>query len=74
MVSRTLGKLARVIVRGQDQPAGKEEGSEPSDESGPLPLPKSVRVVSGRRHHRLRILTDHTTCRDGKLEKLVLKQ
>ena len=41
------------------KPAGKEEDSETSDESGPLPVPKSARVVSGRRHHRLRMLVDH---------------
>ena len=35
-------------------PAGKEEDGGTSDESGPLPVPKSARVVSGRRDHRLR--------------------
>ena len=72
--SRNLGQLARVIVRAQGQPAGKEEGSESSDESGSLPEPKSARVVPGRRQHRLRIPTYHMMCRDGTLEKLLLEQ
>ena len=42
----------------QGQPAGKEEDSETSDESGPPPVPKSAWVVSGRQHHRLRMLVD----------------
>ena len=45
------------------QPAGKEEDSESNDESWPLPVPKSARAVSGRQHHRLRILTDHLMSR-----------
>ena len=67
-------ELARVLVRAQGQPAGTEEGSESSDESGSLPVPNSARVVPGRRQHRLRIPTYHMMCRDGKLEKLLLEQ
>ena len=37
------------------------------------PVPKSARVISGRGHHRLRMLIDHLMCRDGKLGTLVLK-
>ena len=71
-VSKSLEE--REVARAQGQPAGKEEGSESSDESGPLPLPKYARVVPGCRLHRLRIPICHMTCRDGKLEKLLLKQ
>ena len=58
----------------QGQPAGKEEGSESRDENVPLPVPKSTRVVSGRRHHRLRMLVDHSMCRNEKFEKLLLER
>ena len=53
-MSKSLEELAREVARAQGQPAGKEEDSETCDESGPLPVPSSARVVSGRRHHRLR--------------------
>ena len=39
-MSKSLGELAREVARAQGQPAGKEEDSETSDESGPLPVPK----------------------------------
>ena len=52
-ISKGLEELAREIARVQGQPVGKEEHSETSDESGPLLVPKSAWVVSGRRHHRL---------------------
>ena len=65
-VSKGLEELAREVARVQGQAAGKEEDSVSSDESGPLPVPKSTRVVSGRRLH-------HLVCRDGKLEKLFLE-
>ena len=42
-----------------------------TDESGPMPVPKSSPVVSGCRHHRLRMLIDHLMCRDGKLKELL---
>ena len=53
--SQSVEELARDVARVQGQPAGKEEeeDNEISDESGPLLVPKSARVVSGRRHHRL---------------------
>ena len=51
---KSLEELAREVALVQGQPAGKVEGSESSGESGPLPVPKSARVVSGRRHRRLR--------------------
>ena len=63
-VSKSLVDLAREVAREQGQPAGKEEDSETSDENGPLPVPKSARVVSGRRHHRLRMLVDLLVYRD----------
>ena len=56
-------------LRAQGQQAGKQEDSEISDESGPLLVSKSVRVVSGRRHHRLRMLVEHSMCRDGRSEE-----
>ena len=55
-VSKSLKELTREVVRVQGQPAGKEEDSETSDDNGPLPVPKSARVVSGRQQHRLRML------------------
>ena len=54
------------FMRAQGQPVGKEEDSETIDECGPLPLPKSARVVSRRQHHRLHTLVDHLMCRDGR--------
>ena len=54
--SKSLEKLARVVARLRGQPAGKEEDSETSDETAPLCVPKSARVVPGPRLHRLRIL------------------
>ena len=38
-------ELAREVARVQGQPASKVEDSETSDESGPLPVPKSARVA-----------------------------
>ena len=46
-VSKSLEELTREVPQVQGQPAGKEEDSETSDENGPLPVPKSARVVSG---------------------------
>ena len=54
--------------------AGKEEDRETSDESGPLPLPKFARVVSGRRQHRLHMHVDHLMCRDGRSEESLLER
>ena len=68
-VSKSLEELARGVARYQSQSAGKKEGSGTSDESGSLPLPSSARVVSGRRHHRLRMRADHLMCRDGRSEE-----
>ena len=48
-VSKSLEEEAREIARIQGQPAGKEEDGGPSDENGPLLVPRSARVVSGRR-------------------------
>ena len=56
------------------KPAGKEDDSETSVESEPLPVPKSAHVVSGRRHHRLRNLVDHRMCRNGMLKESLLKR
>ena len=64
-VSKSLVVLASDVAQVEGQLAGKEEDSETSDESGPLPVPKSARAVSGRRHHRLRMLVDHLMCRDA---------
>ena len=50
-VSKSLEELPREVARVQGQPAGKEEDSEIGDENGPPPVPKSARVVPGRRHH-----------------------
>ena len=47
-VSKNLKVLAREVARVQGQPAGKEEDSDTSDENGPLLVPKSAGVVSGR--------------------------
>ena len=55
-----------MVVGRKGQPAGKEEDSETSDENGSSPVPKSVCVVSGRQHHRLRMLVDNLMCRDGR--------
>ena len=55
-------------------PARKQRGGQrkPSDEHGSLLVPESAWVVSGRQHHRLRILV--LMCRDGKLEESFLKR
>ena len=55
-----------MVVGRKGQPAGKEEDSETSHENGSSPVPKSVCVVSGRQHHRLRMLVDDLMCRDGR--------
>ena len=68
-ISKSLEELARGVARVQGQPADKEEDSEISNEIGPLLVPKSARGVSGRRHHRLRMLVGHPMCRDGKSVK-----
>ena len=60
-MSKSLEELAREVARVQGQPAGREEDSETSDESGPLLVPNSARVVS-------RMLVDHLMSRDGKSE------
>ena len=36
--SKSCEMLARVVARDRGQPAGKEEGSETSDDNGPLPI------------------------------------
>ena len=51
----------------------REEDSETSDERVPLFVSKWSRVVSGRRSHRLRMLTDDLMCRDGKSQELLLE-
>ena len=71
-VSKSLEELAREVSRAQGQPVGKEEANETNDKNGPLPVPKSARVVSGRQHHRLRMLVDHLVCRDGRSEESLL--
>ena len=48
--------------------------SETSDENGKLLVPKSARMVSGRRQHRLRMLVDHLMCRDGRSEESLLER
>ena len=58
----------------QGQAAGKEEDSETSDENGPLAVLKSARVVSGRQHHRLRMLVDHLVYRGGRSEESLLER
>ena len=55
--------------RGYKASPAKRRTGETSDESGPLPVPKSAWVASGRRHHRLRMLVDHSLCRDGRSEE-----
>ena len=65
-VSESLKELAREVARVQGPPAGKEEGSEASDGSGPLLVPTFARMVTGRLHHRLRTPTDRLMCRDKK--------
>ena len=37
-------------------------------------VPKSARVVSGRRHNCLRMLADHLTCRDGRSAESILER
>ena len=64
-------ELAREVAGGQ--PAGKEEDSKTSGENGPLPVPKSARVVSGRPHHRLRMLFENLVCRDGRSVESLLE-
>ena len=71
-MSKSPEELAREVARVQGQPAGREEDSETSDESGPFPVPNSARVVSGRRHHRLRMLVDHLMCSRWKIGTLAL--
>ena len=73
-VSKSLEDLAREVARVQGQPTGKEEDSETRDENGRPHVPKSARVVSGRQHHRLRMLVFHLMCRDGRLEESLLEQ
>ena len=73
-VSKILVELAREVARVQGQHAGKEEGSETSDENWQLLEPKSARVVSGRRHHHLRMLVDHLMRRDGRSEESLLER
>ena len=73
-MSKSLEELAREVVRVQGQPAGKEEDRGTSDESGSMQVPKSARVVSGRRHHRLLMPIDDLMCRDGELEELLLER
>ena len=73
-VSKNLEDLAREVVWLQGQPVGKKEDSETIDENGPLFVPKSARVVSGRQHHRLRMLVDHLMCRDGRSEESLLER
>ena len=63
-ISKSLEELARVVARVQGQLAGKDKDSETIDESGPLLVPKSARVVSQRRNHPLRMLVAHLMCRD----------
>ena len=75
MLKRRVSRSWHVKLREcRASPLAKEEGSEPNDESGPLQVPTSARVVSGGLHHRLRILTDHLMSRDAKLEMLLLEQ
>ena len=66
--TKSLIKLAREFARVQGQNAGRDEDDGSNDVSGPPPVSKSVRVVRGRRHHPLRILLDHSMCRDGVLK------
>ena len=55
-------------------PLAKEEDGGTSDESLPMPVLKSAWVMSGRRHHRLRMLVDHLMCRDGRSEESLLER
>ena len=71
---KSLEALAREVARVQGKPAAMEEDSEISDENGPLPVPKSAWVVSGHRHHHLRMLVDHLVCRNGRSEELLLER
>ena len=71
-VSKGLEELAREAARVQGQAAGKEEDSETSDENVPPLVPKSAWVVSGRRHHRVRVPVDHSMCRGGSSEESLL--
>ena len=71
-VSKSFVELAREVARLQGEPAGKEEDSETSDESGRLLVPESARVVCGRLHSGLRLLVDHLMCRDGFSEESLL--
>ena len=72
--SVSLEELAGEVKRVQGQSAGKKEDDGTSDESEPLLVPTSAPMVSGRRHHRLRMLIDHLMCRDGKLEESLLER
>ena len=71
---QSLKELAREVARVQGQPAGKEEDSGTSDESGPRLVPNSARIVSGRRHHRLCMLDGHLMRRHGKSKKSRLER
>ena len=55
----------------QGQAAGKEQDS---DENVPLAVPRSARVVSGRQHHRLRMLVDHLVYRGGRSEESLVER
>ena len=66
--------MVREVAQVQGQAAGKEDDSDTSDENGPLPVPKSARVVSGRGHHLLRMLVGHLMCRDGMSEESLLER
>ena len=67
-ISKGLEELTREDARVQRQPVGREDDSETSDESVPLPARSLARIVSGRRHYRSRTLVEHMMCRDGKSE------
>ena len=68
---KSLGELAREVERVQGQPAVKEEDSGTRDENEPLLVPRSARVVSGRRHHRLCMRVDLLMCRNGRSEEFL---
>ena len=74
-MSESLEELAREVGEFKASPLAKKKDSETSDESGPLPAPKSARVDSGRRHHRLPISVDHLMmCRNGRSEESLLER
>ena len=72
-VPKSLGANTRSSASSRPARWQEEDGGT-SDESGPLPVPKSAREVSGQRHHRWRMLIDHLMCRDGKLKELLLER